>query len=191
MPVLLFLLILLNGGIFLGLGAWALKQARGELSPRLRTIAWLLVAVCGAYLLGTVQRLALQATRAGWLPADAFGFLLSDWQLVQSLVVAVLGLSGLYVLRRVWPHLRRSDRVVTVFTERLALDVSVSELGLTARELEILEVIAEGKLSDQEIAEAFYISPATAGTHVKNIMRKAGVRSRRDLVLLKDPEQAA
>lgn len=191
MPVLLFLLIFLNGGIFLGLGAWALKQARGELSPRLRTIAWLLVAVCGAYLLGTVQRLALQATRAGWLPADAFGFLLSDWQLVQSLVVTVLGLSGLYVLRRVWPHLRRSDRVVTVFTERLALDVSVSDLGLTARELEILEVIAEGRLSDQEIAEAFYISPATAGTHVKNIMRKAGVRSRRDLVLLKDPEQAA
>jgi DNA-binding CsgD family transcriptional regulator len=47
-----------------------------------------------------------------------------------------------------------------------------------------VQTIAAGYVTDVEIAELRYIAPATAGTHVKNILRKTGMRSRRDLALL-------
>jgi non-specific serine/threonine protein kinase len=49
--------------------------------------------------------------------------------------------------------------------------------GLSRRELEVLQMLANGA-SDREIAEALFISTETASTHVKNIRRKFGVRSR-------------
>jgi DNA-binding CsgD family transcriptional regulator len=49
--------------------------------------------------------------------------------------------------------------------------------GLTPREREILQLLAEGK-SNQEIGDALFISPRTAGTHVANILAKLGVHSR-------------
>ncbi|MCH7901687.1 MAG: DNA-binding response regulator, partial [Acidobacteria bacterium] len=50
--------------------------------------------------------------------------------------------------------------------------------------------IAAGQLSDREIADALYISPATAGTHVRNILRKAGLHRRNDLLLLVSRESS-
>jgi DNA-binding NarL/FixJ family response regulator len=49
--------------------------------------------------------------------------------------------------------------------------------GLTRREHEILQLMAEG-LRQADIAAALYISPKTVGTHVEHILRKLGVRSR-------------
>ena len=49
--------------------------------------------------------------------------------------------------------------------------------GLSARELEVLELIVAGR-SNREIAEELYISKSTAGVHVSNILGKLGVRSR-------------
>jgi DNA-binding CsgD family transcriptional regulator len=51
--------------------------------------------------------------------------------------------------------------------------------GLTPRELEVLALLA-GRLTDPEIAEALSISPQTASTHVKRVLGKLGVSSRRD-----------
>lgn len=48
---------------------------------------------------------------------------------------------------------------------------------LTPRELEILELLAEG-LRQSDIAERLVISPKTVGTHVGRILAKLGVRSR-------------
>lgn len=48
---------------------------------------------------------------------------------------------------------------------------------LTPRELEVLRLIATGH-TDREIAEALFISPHTATTHVKHILRKLGFTSR-------------
>ncbi len=55
--------------------------------------------------------------------------------------------------------------------------------GLTAREVEVLRLIAEGR-SNPGIAEALYISPRTAQTHVQNIFTKLGVGSRAEAVRL-------
>ena len=51
------------------------------------------------------------------------------------------------------------------------------ELTLTARETEVLRLVAEGR-SNRQIGAALYISPKTAGVHVSNIMTKLGVSSR-------------
>ncbi len=50
-------------------------------------------------------------------------------------------------------------------------------LGLTAREVEVLRLLAQG-MSDREIAESLFISERTAGNHVQHAMQKIGVESR-------------
>jgi DNA-binding NarL/FixJ family response regulator len=48
---------------------------------------------------------------------------------------------------------------------------------LTARELDVLRLITEGK-PDREIAAELSISPRTVTTHVTNILNKLGLSSR-------------
>ena len=57
-------------------------------------------------------------------------------------------------------------------------DAPPSGVGLLSRrELDVLRLIADGK-SNQEIAEALFISPHTVATHTQNILNKLGVDSR-------------
>jgi len=53
--------------------------------------------------------------------------------------------------------------------------------GLTEREIEVLQAVAQGK-SNREIGEALFISPHTAQVHVRNIFGKLGVNSRIEAV---------
>jgi DNA-binding NarL/FixJ family response regulator len=53
---------------------------------------------------------------------------------------------------------------------------------LTTREWEIVEHLAEGA-STQHIAERLVLSPTTVYSHVKSVMRKLDVHSRRDAVV--------
>ena len=53
----------------------------------------------------------------------------------------------------------------------------VVPFGLTARELEVLRLVAAGR-SNQQIAAELFISPKTASVHVSNILGKLGVTSR-------------
>jgi DNA-binding NarL/FixJ family response regulator len=55
--------------------------------------------------------------------------------------------------------------------------------ALTAREREVLELVAAG-MSNDEIARRLVLSPATAKTHVSRILAKAGARDRAQLVVL-------
>ena len=50
-------------------------------------------------------------------------------------------------------------------------------LGLTARELEVLQLVADGR-SNREIASELFISVKTASVHVSNILGKLGVTGR-------------
>lgn len=49
--------------------------------------------------------------------------------------------------------------------------------GLTARQLEVLALIAEGQ-TNREIAKTLFITEKTAGAHVSSILARLGVRSR-------------
>ncbi|MGW3950610.1 response regulator [Streptomyces sp. NPDC004752] len=53
--------------------------------------------------------------------------------------------------------------------------------GLTARETEVLVLIAEG-LSNQEIARRLQVSTATVKTHINNLFAKTGVKDRAQAV---------
>lgn len=74
--------------------------------------------------------------------------------------------------------------LVSTFAERWAPPAAVAGLDtLTAREREIAAWVATGRSND-EIAEALFLSPATVRTHVTHAMTKLNARSRAQLVVL-------
>jgi len=62
-------------------------------------------------------------------------------------------------------------------------DKKREELGITRRELEILELIAQG-MSNREIAEKLYVSENTVKTHSSRLFDKLGARRRTQAVQL-------
>ncbi|MCU1355960.1 MAG: LuxR family transcriptional regulator [Acidimicrobiales bacterium] len=74
----------------------------------------------------------------------------------------------------------RRTRLSVEPTERVILrDTSIDQLGLTAREAEVLVLVADGR-TNRQIGTELYISDKTASVHVSNILRKLGVTSRVD-----------
>jgi DNA-binding NarL/FixJ family response regulator len=71
-------------------------------------------------------------------------------------------------------HAGRS-RIPSQVAEKLA--ERMSGATLTARELEVLELIVAGK-SNKEIGNALFISEATVKTHVNSLLSKMGVEDR-------------
>ena len=61
---------------------------------------------------------------------------------------------------------------------------------LTPREADVLELLTEGA-SNAQIAEALSVGLETVRTHARNIYRKLGIKSRRDLARLAGPDSAA
>ncbi len=79
-----------------------------------------------------------------------------------------------------------SPRIATMLLQRIrdaagAVDVNLAPANLSARELEVLRLLAEG-YSNPAIAEALFIGTRTAQTHVQNILTKLGVNSRAEAV---------
>ena len=80
----------------------------------------------------------------------------------------------------------RSRASVSPATSRCSAAVSGwrAELdAITQREREVMALVADG-LSNEEIAQKLYMSPATVRTHVSRAMTKLGVRDRAQLVVL-------
>ncbi|HTR24773.1 MAG TPA: response regulator transcription factor [Terriglobales bacterium] len=65
----------------------------------------------------------------------------------------------------------------------IADDRRREELGITPRELDILELIAEG-LSNREIAEKLFVSENTVKTHSSRVFDKLGAKRRTQAVQL-------
>ena len=67
-------------------------------------------------------------------------------------------------------------------SEPFVLDqVKLQQLGITARELEILELIAGG-LSNREIAEKLFVSENTVKTHSSRVFEKLSAKRRTQAV---------
>ncbi|NUO57332.1 MAG: response regulator transcription factor [Hamadaea sp.] len=112
------------------------------------------------------------------LRAGASGFLLKDSdpaELLQAIAVVARGDALLA------PAITR-----TLISEFVAgppgADPAAGREVLTAREQEIVELVARG-LSNDEIAERMVISPLTAKTHVNRAMMKLHCRDRAQLVV--------
>ena len=114
-----------------------------------------------------------EAIRAG-----ASGFLVKDTEPVELLRAVRAVAAGDALLS---PSVTR--RLIAEFATRAKEPGATRALdGLTDREREVMSLVAAG-LSNDEIAERLYMSPATAKTHVSRAMIKLGARDRAQLVV--------
>ena len=76
-------------------------------------------------------------------------------------------------------------RLVSEFAARTKQPAGASTAlaELTSREREVMALVAEG-LTNAEIGERLFMSPATARTHVSRILTKLGARDRTQLVVM-------
>jgi DNA-binding NarL/FixJ family response regulator len=117
----------------------------------------------------------------GALRAGASGFLLKGGEpadLVEAIRIVAAGESLLApsVTRRlIQAYVRQPQPAATSEPAAMA--------DLTAREREVLGLVATG-LNNAEIADALYLSPLTAKTHVSRILMKLGARDRVQLVVI-------
>ena len=117
------------------------------------------------------------------LRAGASGFLLKDVpadQLAHAIRVAAAGEALLA------PSVTR--RLISAFTRRmpgsgLRAPAPAGLAELTAREVEVLTLLAEG-LSNAEIAQRLFVGEATVKTHVARVLTKLGVRDRVQAVIV-------
>lgn len=74
------------------------------------------------------------------------------------------------------------DTVLKESSSTVSESVSCDGIKLSPREVEIIQLVAEG-LSNKEIAERIFLSVHTITTHRKNIMSKLGVNNTAGLVM--------
>jgi DNA-binding NarL/FixJ family response regulator len=115
------------------------------------------------------------------LRAGAAGYLLKDVpseQLTEAIRAAARGEAFIHpaVTRKVVAELARLTE-----REEARRDQPLDE-PLSARELEVLGLLAEG-LSNREIGERLFISTGTAKNHVSSILGKLAVRDRTQAIL--------
>ncbi len=78
----------------------------------------------------------------------------------------------------IWAGLRLTRKKVVVVRPEFKLDTSLLDrYGISKREYEVLELIAQG-LSNREIAEKLFISLNTVKTHSSSLFSKLGARRR-------------
>ncbi len=130
-----------------------------ELSPRTRVI------ILTAYLDSNLVHQALQAGARGYLLKDV-----EHMALVERIHQV---LQGEYVF---------DPRVTHTLAEYIVQHPpEEDDILLSARELEILRLVAQG-LTNAEIADILFLSPATVKDHVRNITAKLGARNRVEAV---------
>lgn len=106
------------------------------------------------------------------LRAGAIGYLLKDapsQKLIEAIQSASRGESFLQ------PSIAR--KVIAEFARHISPTPQPLSDALTAREIEILGLLAQG-LSNREIGDKLFLSEGTVKNHVTNILGKLGVRDR-------------
>ncbi|MFE9097104.1 response regulator [Streptomyces sp. NPDC007264] len=111
---------------------------------------------------------ALRAGARGYLTKDAGGD-----EIVRAVHAVLSGDAGLS------PSIQR--RLLERLSEPAPTAAAEAPDGLTARETEVLALIAEG-LTNQEIARRLHVSTATVKTHINNLFAKTGLKDRAQAV---------
>jgi ATP/maltotriose-dependent transcriptional regulator MalT len=131
-------------------------------------------------LVGGVLIAGLKAIEYRWLIVQ------HSIEIYGGIVALVFAVVGIWLGRR----LTRERKTVVVRevlvpapAEFIRDQARLASLGITPRELEILELIAHG-LSNKEIAERVFVSENTVKTHSSRVFEKLGARRRTQAVQL-------
>jgi DNA-binding NarL/FixJ family response regulator len=114
------------------------------------------------------------------LKAGASGFLLKDSP-AEELVAAIHVVAAGEALLA--PSVTRRLIEAFISVPRVSPEAKVQLDGLTARETEVLHLLARG-LSNAEIAAELYLGEATVKSHVGSLLMKLGLRDRVQAVVL-------
>ncbi len=103
-----------------------------------------------------------------------YRFLIRDLSLEFYIGMVALLFTGLGI----WAGLKITRRKTVLVNPNFALnDTEINRLGISPRELEVLELISKG-LSNQEIADQLFVSVNTVKTHASNLFMKMDVKRR-------------
>ena len=136
----------------------------------------------------------------GGLMVAALRFVEYRWLVVEHSLEIYGGIvAAIFAVLGIWLGLRLTRRSnVSIATEALPAanaatiasaapftrdDVRVATLGITPRELEMLELVAAG-LSNKEIAAREFVSENTVKTHLSRVFDKLGAKRRTQAVQL-------
>ena len=129
---------------------------------------------------GGVLIAGLKAVEYRWLVVE------HSLEIYGGIVAAIFAAVGIWLGRK----LTRNTETVVLREVQVPApaeftrdESKLEELGLTPRELEILELIAQG-LSNKEIAERVFVSENTVKTHSSRVFDKLGARRRTQAVQL-------
>ena len=131
-------------------------------------------------LLAGVLIAVLQFIEYRWLVIE------HSFEIYGGLIAAIFAALG------IWLGLRLTRPKETIVVREVVInesapfvrdDQKVDALGLTPRELEILQLMADG-LSNREIAERVFVSENTVKTHSSRVFDKLGARRRTQAVQL-------
>lgn len=131
-------------------------------------------------LLGGVLVALLKAIEYRWLVVE------HSVEIYGGLVAALFAGLGLWLGLKLTRHTETvvvREVIVAAPVDFVRDDGKVESLGLTPRELEMLELIAAG-LSNKEIAEQVHVSENTVKTHSSRVFYKLGVKRRTQAVQL-------
>lgn len=100
---------------------------------------------------------------------------------VGAIALIFTGLGIWLALRLVKSKTVIVEREISVQSEFLLNEEAIRETGISKRELEVLELMADG-LSNQEIADRLFVSLNTVKTHSSRLFEKLEVRRRTQAV---------
>ena len=149
--------------------------------------------MCGnCSIISTVKQLAIYGCCAGLLIASLqvieYRFLIVDRRTgIYGVVVAAafavigLGIGWRYARTGRGPIRERTVHVPAPASPFVADRTRIAALGITPRELEVLQLIAEG-LSNKEMAGRMFLSENTVKTHASRLFDKLGASRRTQAV---------
>jgi two-component system, NarL family, response regulator LiaR len=124
------------------------------------------------------------------LKAVEYRFLVVEYsvEIYGGLIAAIFAGLGVWLGLRITRPALPPQTVVTIAAAPMATPfvrdaAQVETIGITPRELEILELIAQG-LSNREISEKLFVSENTVKTHSSRLFDKLGAKRRTQAVQL-------
>jgi DNA-binding CsgD family transcriptional regulator len=180
----LLVMTIITDVILIGVGVQAFRMGQRIRTRFARLQSTIVVLLCAAGVISSIQDIGFQMTQLGWLSESVGKQFVGRIQAALVIGGLIVIAPVLVILRKLTAEFAQSESLTDALVNRLPAGLSVETAGLTPREREVVATIGEGNVSDSAIAASLFVSSSTAATHVRNIMKKTGIKRRGDLALL-------